>query len=236
MATSPLAPIPRPIPRAPRAAGLAAALIRAGALALLAAPPGAAAPNDIEVKGLFKDAAILVIDGRQRLLRAGQESPEGVRLVSADSTGAVIEVAGEQRPLALGRSISGAFAPPARRTVRLWPTPNAMYIASGSINGRAMEFVVDTGATLVSINAGQARRLGIDFRVTGEPAVSQTAAGPARVYLVRFDRVRLGDIELRNVGGAVHDGDFPEVALLGMSFLGQLDLRREGLMLELGTR
>ena len=43
----------------------------------------------------------------------------------------------------------------------------------------------------------------------------------------------MGDIELRNVEGAVHDGDFPPSALLGMSFLSRLNMRQDGQVLEL---
>jgi aspartyl protease family protein len=104
---------------------------------------------------------------------------------------------------------------------------------TGSINGFPVNFIVDTGATLVSLSGREAKRLGIDYRVVGTPAYSSTASGIEEIYLVKLNKVRVGDIELRNVEGAVHDGDFPRATLLGMSFLGRLNMRQDGQVLEL---
>ena len=202
-------------------------------LAAVLAVPGALAAPKITVVGLFKDTAIVVIDGTRRLLRAGDTSPEGVTLVSADSKEAVLEIDGERKRYGLGGQIGGTFERPEGAKVRIWPTPNRMYAVLGSINGYPVEFLVDTGATLVSMSAREARRLGIDFRVVGTPSYSSTASGIAKIFLVNLDRVKVGDIELRNVAGAVHDGDFPPATLLGMSFLSRLNMRQDGQVLEL---
>ena len=193
----------------------------------------AMAATKITVVGLFKDTAIVVIDGQRRLLRSGDTSPEGVTLVSATSDEAVLEIDGEQRRYGLGGQIGGSYAPREQATVRIWPTPNRMYLVVGSINGFPVDFVVDTGATLVSLSGRQARRLGIDYRVVGTRGESTTASGIDEIYLVKLDKVKVGDIELRNVQAAIHDGDFPPVTLLGMSFLGRLTMRQDGQVLEL---
>ena len=200
---------------------------------LLSTAAGAAAVSKITVVGLFKDTAIVVIDGTRRLLRSGDTSPEGVTLVSATSTEAVLEIDGEQKRYGLGGQIGGSYARSEQPKVRIWPTPNHMYLVTGSINGFPVDFIVDTGATLVSLSGREARRLGIDYRVVGTPGHSSTASGIEKIYLVKLDKVRVGDIELRNVQGAVHDGDFPPATLLGMSFLGRLTMRQEGQVLEL---
>lgn len=204
-------------------------------LLMLFAATAPAAPK-ITVVGLFKDTAIVMIDGTRRLLRRGDTSPEGVTLLAADSKEAILEIDGEQKRYGLGGRIGGTYAPPDRITVRIWPTPNRMYTVLGSINGFPVDFIVDTGATLVSLNGREARRLGIDYRVIGTPSRSSTASGIATIYLVNLERVRVGDIELRNVAGAVHDGDFPPAILLGMSFLSRLTLRQDGQVLELQTK
>ena len=196
----------------------------------------AAAVTKVTVVGLFKDTAIVVIDGTRQLLRSGDTSPEGVTLISADSKEAVLEIDGEQKRYGLGGQIGGTYKKPDQVSVRIWPTPNRMYAVLGSINGYPVDFIVDTGATLVSLSGRQARRLGIDYRVVGTPSQSSTASGIAKIYLVNLDRVKVGDIELRNVGGAVHDGDFPPATLLGMSFLSRLNMRQEGQVLELQTK
>jgi len=196
----------------------------------------AAAVTKVTVVGLFKDTAIVVIDGTRQLLRSGDTSPEGVTLISADSKEAVLEIDGEQKRYGLGGQIGGTYKKPDQVSVRIWPTPNRMYAVLGSINGYPVDFIVDTGATLVSLSGRQARRLGIDYRVVGTPSQSSTASGIAKIYLVNLDRVKVGDIELRNVGGAVHDGDFPPATLLGMSFLSRLNMRQDGQVLELQTK
>ncbi len=200
---------------------------------LLSTAGGAAAVSKITVVGLFKDTAIVVIDGTRRLLRSGDTSPEGVTLVSATSSEAVLEIDGERKRYGLGGQIGGSYARSEQPKVRIWPTPNHMYLVTGSINGFPVDFIVDTGATLVSLSGREARRLGIDYRVVGTPGHSSTASGIEKIYLVKLDKVRVGDIELRNVQGAVHDGDFPPATLLGMSFLGRLTMRQEGQVLEL---
>ena len=108
-----------------------------------------------------------------------------------------------------------------------------MYSLHGSINRFPVSFVIDTGASAVSMNSNIAKRLGIDYKLTGKKGISYTASGKDEIYIVNLNRVRVGNIELRNIRGVVHEGDFPVTALLGMSFLGKLDMKREGRIMEL---
>lgn len=188
----------------------------------------------VHVMGLFKDRAVLVIDGRQRLLLAGQTSPEGVTLVSADSEQAVLDIEGERSVRALGARISSNYAPAAApRAVQLLPDAGNMYTASGAINGFAVRFVLDTGASAVVLNGIEAKRIGIDFKRRGVSGTADTPTGPTPTYGVMLDRVRIGDIELRNVEALVIAGAFPRDTLLGMSFVGRLELNQRGRVLEL---
>lgn len=201
---------------------------------LAALPPPAGAVERIVASGLFRDRAILELDGTVRVLRVGETSPEGVKLLSADSREAVIEVNGTVRRLALGQHIRSTFAPPAPgASITIAPDAAGMYLVPGSINGVPVRFVVDTGATLVSFNRDVALRLGLNFKLDGRPGRSRTAAGVVNTWLVELDRVRIGDIELRDVPASVHDGAFPQEVLLGNSFLGRLHLQREGALLRL---
>lgn len=193
-----------------------------------------AAVDGISVIGLFKDRVVLSIDGKQRLLRSGQTSPEGVKLVSADSNGAILEIEGQRNRYSLGSRIGTAYSPPQRQpSVRVWPTVQGMYAVVGSINGFPVNFLIDTGATLVAMNRREAKRLGIDYLVRGEPSWATTASGRVKAYNLVLDRVKVGDIMLNGVEAAVLDSDYPTEVLLGMSFLGRLDIRREGRLLEL---
>ena len=193
----------------------------------------AAAASRITVVGLFKDTAVIMIDGQRRLLHSGDTSPEGVTLISATSKEAVLEVDGEQKIYGLGGQIGANYTQPEQPTVRIWPTANRMYLVVGSINGYPMNFIVDTGATLVAMSDREARRLGIDYRALGTPGMASTASGLDKIYVLSMDRVKIGEIELRNVQAAIHEGEFAPATLLGMSFLSRLNMRQDGQVLEL---
>lgn len=208
-------------------------LLRLLAISLILYVPVSVALERITVLGLFKGKAMLILDGEQRLLREGETSPEGVTLVSADSEQAVIEIGGKRSTYALGSHIGSSYSSPELPAVSIWPNSSGMYTVTGSINGFTVDFIVDTGATLISMSAREAKRLGLDYRIRGKRSYSSTASGIAKIFVMRLERVRIGDVELKDVAAAVHDGDFPQTALLGMSFLGQLDMQRQGKILEL---
>lgn len=192
------------------------------------------AVEKITVVGLFKDKAIVHIDGKQRILTIGKTSPEGVKLISANSREAVIEIDGNQETYTLGTHISGEFTAPASgTTVTIAPDSTGMYEVNGSINGFLVKFVVDTGATLISMNKHHANRIGLNYKMEGEESLSETASGYAKTYLVKLKEVRVGDIVLNDVQGAVHDAEFPSVILLGNSFLGRVNMMREDKILQL---
>ena len=95
---------------------------------------------------------------------------------------------------------------------------------------------MDTGATSIAMNSQVAARLGIDYKRTGKQGVSQTASGLVRMYGVKLAKVQVGEITMHNVDAGIIEGNFPTETLLGMSFLGQLDMKREGEKLELRQR
>lgn len=214
------------------------AATRLAALLLAALLSGAAtAELRVAARALFKDRAVLTIDGAQRTLRAGETSPEGVTLVSASAESAVVELDGQRLELALDGRISGAFPEgPARKVVRLVEGDGGHYFVDGQINGNPVSFLVDTGATSVAMNKHTARRLGIAYKVDGHRGSVRTASGIAPAYGVVLDEVKVHSLTLRRVRGTVIDGDYPEVALLGQSVLNRLDIHREGSVLELRER
>jgi aspartyl protease family protein len=99
------------------------------------------------------------------------------------------------------------------------------YVATGSINGQPVEFLVDTGATYLGIPASVARRLQLK---RGAPSSSQTAAGVVRTYMVRLDSVSLGGIQQRGVTASIIPDMQGEGVLLGMSFLKDLEIVQSG--------
>jgi aspartyl protease family protein len=202
--------------------------------ALLAA--SSAHATDVNVIGLFPGKVVLVINrGAPRTLTVGDKTAEGVRVVSVDSRGAVLEVDGKSQALEMGRHFESADLTGSRNTVTLPADSRGQFVASGMVNGGHMRFMVDTGATLVALPSGEARRLGIDYR-KGQRGMSMTANGPVGVYRVVLDSVTLGDITILNVEATIHEMPGMDMGLLGMSFLNRTEMRREGQNLTLTKR
>ncbi|MCA9492158.1 MAG: retroviral-like aspartic protease family protein, partial [Myxococcales bacterium] len=139
-------------------------------------PEAARGVDKVSVVGLFKDRAVLMIDGKRRMLGVGERSPEGVALLGADSETAVLEIDGKRGRYRLGTHIGTGFRAPEQAALRIYPTATGMYEVTGSINGFPVPFIVDTGATLVSMSGREADRIGIPYRLEGTAAVSSTAS------------------------------------------------------------
>ncbi len=199
----------------------------------LVTPLSLRAAESVSIYALFNGKAILLVDGSRRVLKAGEVSPEGVRLISAstETDEAVIEVEGKRRVLKLGVVIS-AFTGSARASATLWASSNGFFHADGSINGVPLTFLVDTGANTIAMNSATARRVGIDY-LKGQPGVAKTASGFVKIYGLTLNSVKIGEIELHNVEAGVIEGSQPDTPLLGMSFLGRLEMRRDGDKMEL---
>jgi len=188
-------------------------------------PVSAVAFEDLHVLALFKDRAVLMIDGKRHLLSAGETSPEGVKLVAADSDGAVFEYRGEILERGLdGRVRAAATLSTAGQEVYIYRNVSGMFRTVGSINGMPVDFLVDTGASAVAMNSAQARRLGIDYRVEGDSTHVATASDVLQAFRVRLDVVKVGSIQIRNVDAVILEGSQPREVLLGMSFLGRLEM------------
>lgn len=183
--------------------------------------------TDIMVLGLFKNKAIVNIDGKQRTLKKGKKSPEGVILVFADSDSAILEVDGKEQEFKLGRQVSSSFKQKELSEAKIMSV-NGMYSTVGFINGQQVQFLVDTGATWIAMNAHQARSLGINFRYLGKRSHVSTANGVVPVYRVTLAKVRVGEIELTNVAAGVLEGSSPQQVLLGNSFLNRVEMQRQG--------
>ncbi|MHB1360174.1 MAG: retropepsin-like aspartic protease family protein [Rhodocyclaceae bacterium] len=189
---------------------------------------------DVALVGLLPGKALVVIDGGQRqTLAVGATTAEGVKLLSIQSGAAVFEIAGKSRRVALGQSVVSAPGA-ARPMTTLMADARGHFVVPGSINGTPMRFLVDTGATFVSLGAADARRARIDPS-KGTPGMTQTANGVVRVWRVKLASVKLGDITLLDVDAAVHEQDMP-VVLLGMSFLNRMEIRRDGAAMTLTQR
>lgn len=189
---------------------------------------------DVALVGLLGSKAIVVIDGGQRqTLPVGSASAEGVKLLAIEQGAAVFEIEGKKRRIQIGQSI--VSSPGAERPgMTLTADAQGHFVTPGSINGTSMRFLVDTGATFVSLGAADARRARIDTS-KGEAGVTMTANGAAKVWKVKLANLKMGNISMSDVDATVHEQDMP-VVLLGMSVLNRMEIRRDGLSMTLTQR
>ncbi len=183
---------------------------------------GSAAATTVYVTSIGPNEVQVIINGSvARTLRPGETSPEGVKLAEIRGATAYFELGGAKLAMSIGSSTQSEAVLRADR--------RGHFAVNALINGVAVPALIDTGASGVTVNAEQARRMGIDLR-QAQRGSSRTANGSVPVYYVTFAQVRVGDIALANVPGAVVDGgtDRLAVALIGMSFLRQVEMRRAG--------
>jgi len=198
----------------------------------LCTPPAFA--QSVTVVGLFPGKAVVQIDGRvPRTISVGQKTAEGVRLVAVERDSAVFEIKGERKTLKMGQqhiTDAGSSNP----TVTLSADTRGHFITNGQVNGGTIRFIVDTGATVVALSAADARRVGVDYR-NGRPVLMNTANGVTQGYHVKLDTVRIGSITANNVDAVVLEAQSMP-ALLGMSFLNRMNMRRDGQIMTLTKR
>lgn len=176
--------------------------------------------------------AMLVVNGEApRLLRSGQ-THKGVTLVAihSDKQQATIRVNGQKMTVKVGgipvnASSTGAGTPRSTSRMVLHKGSNGHFFTTGYINGKAVRFMVDTGASAVSMGEKTAQQIGIDYKSNGKPTLIRTANGTARAWSVKLKTVRVKGITLNNVDGIVST-DMPFV-LLGNSFLGRFNMQTQ---------
>ena len=200
---------------------------------MLASLPALA--TDVSLIGTFgSTAAILSIGGGEpKTVKVGQ-SFGGVKLIAVENDRATIDAEGKRSVLVRGQTYSSRGAASGAQSVTLAVGAGGHFMADGQINGGAIRFLVDTGATTIALPASDANRLHIDYR-NGRRGTTQTAGGPTPVFLVTLDTVRIGGIELQNVEAIVIEQGLP-IALLGNSFLNRMEMRREGQTMTLTRR
>ena len=190
--------------------------------------------TEVTVVGLSPNKAVVQIDGgAPRTLSIGQKTAEGVVLVSVERGEAVFDIAGKRRALKLGQQHATTNRSSAA-SVTLSADTRGHFVVDGQINGGAVRFIVDTGATVVAMSTADAQRLRINYR-NGTPGNMNTANGVAPAWRIKLDTVRVGDITFNGVDAVVMENQSMPV-LLGMSFLNRTDIRREGQLMTLTKR
>ncbi|WP_053979613.1 retropepsin-like aspartic protease family protein [Marinagarivorans algicola] len=195
--------------------------------------------NHIIVKGLFAGRAVLEVNGQAHLLKEGKSTPEGITLLRATSQYAQIEYNGVISKLNLTHQVGANYA--ALHTddnlasVQLYSQQGGHFLTSGRINNRWVELMIDTGATRVTLNSFTATQLGINFQTA--PIVDvETAKGNTQAHQVVLSSVAVGDVLLTNVQALVIIGRFPQMILLGNSYLSRVNMRIENTTMTLQAK
>lgn len=211
-------------------------ILRAGLLAV--ASIGAAQAQSVAMTGAMGSRALLIVDGGAPKAVAAGETHRGVKVVSVSGGQAVVEVGGQRQVLAIGSgpvAFKGAGGGSGAGTrIVLTAGSGGHFMSAGQINGRAVQFMVDTGATSVALGRPDAERLGIDL-ARAQPLMMSTANGVSQGWRVKLASVRVQDVELRDVEAAVTPTAMPFV-LLGNSFLSRFQMKRENETLTLDRR
>src|SRR6185503_6732412 len=182
-------------------------------------------------------SADLVIDGGEMTLEVGEQTPEGVKLLSADRDRAVVRVDGKTKTLSLTAARPAGEAPgiTGGATVTLSADARGQFAGSGLINGQRVRFLVDTGASVTTLSTAYADRIGLDYE-RGAPTRAMTVNGVVDGWRVSLDSVRVGNVTVHDVDAMVVNNDTLPVVLLGMTFLEQFDMQRQGGTLVLRRR
>lgn len=194
----------------------------------------AAQATDVKAIALFSNKALLQVGDKQKVVSAG-ETFEGVLLQSATGRGAVVVIDGETIKLGLNQAIAGNFKKRERTSLKILPDGGGMYYVNGTINGHSTNFLVDTGATYVTLSGSKARALNIDFK-SGLRGSANTASAVVPVWQVMLNSVSIGGIKLTNVTATVIEGSRPSEVLLGNSFLRHTDIQQADSVLEISKR
>lgn len=206
------------------------------ALCLAAGMVGGAWAQSVALQGMLGSRALLIIDGGTPRSLAVGESALGVKLVSVEPDAAVVEVAGKRLTLRLGESPAslGERGQASSGRISLPADSGGHFMASGSINGRPVQFMVDTGASSVALGVNDAERIGLPWRA-GQTVRIGTANGVVQGWRIKLASVRIGDVEIYEVDAVVTPQALPFV-LLGNSYLSRFQMRRDNDLMVLERR
>ncbi|MGB4117761.1 MAG: TIGR02281 family clan AA aspartic protease [Polaromonas sp.] len=197
----------------------------------------AAHAQSVALAGMLGNKALLVVNGTAPKSVAAGETHEGVKVISTSGDQAVVEQDGKRNtlrvgeaPVNMGASKTGGKG---NRIVLVAGT-GGHFMTAGQINGKAVQFMVDTGATSVAMGAQDAERAGVNFKA-GQPVMMSTANGNVQGYRIRLDSVRVGDVEVFGIDAVVTPQPMPYM-LLGNSFLTRFQMLRENDQMTLTKR
>lgn len=214
-------------------------LPRLAVLCLLLLVGAAASAQTVSMSGRLGDKALLMIDGSPRTLAVGS-AVQGVKLVSVTADASVVELDGKRFSVPLGGAqvnlggAGGGGGDAGGTRIVLTAGPGGHFVTGGAINGQAVQFLVDTGATTVSMSQVEADRIGLKYR-QGRVGMANTANGAVPVHRINLTSVRVGDVTVYSVDALVVPAQMPYI-LLGNSFLTRFQMKRENDVMTLERR
>jgi aspartyl protease family protein len=183
--------------------------------------------QNVAITGILGSKALLVVDGTPPKGVAVGETYRGVKLLTISGTSVDVEIQGKTQTLRMGEGpvvLAGDTTSGDKQRIVLHAVSNGHFRSTGQINGQTVNFLVDTGASAVSLSEGDAQRIGLKYQ-QGRPIQMNTANGVSQGWLIQLDRVRVGDVEIYGVEAVVSPAPMNYV-LLGNSFLTRFQMTR----------
>ena len=211
--------------------------VKSAALLAVLLAGSAAQAQSVALAGMLGNKALLVVNGTAPKTVAAGETHEGVKVISTSGDQAVVEQNGKRNTLRIGEApvnVGASKSGGKGNRIVLVAGMGGHFMTAGQINGKAVQFMVDTGATSVAMGAQDAERTGINFRI-GQPVMMSTANGSVQGYRIKLDSVRVGDVEVFGVDAVVMPQPMPFM-LLGNSFLTRFQMLRENDQMTLTKR
>ena len=207
-------------------------------MVLMALASGTAQAESVALAGMLGSKALLVVNGSAPKSVAAGDTHQGVKVISTNGDQAVVEQSGKRATLRVGDapvSFGGAAGGAGRGSrIVLTAGSGGHFMTPGQINGKAVQFMVDTGATSVAMGAVDAERAGIAYK-NGQLVHLSTANGVTQGYRIKLNSVRIGDVEVYDVDAVVTPQPM-QYMLLGNSFLTRFQMVRENEQMTLVKR
>ncbi len=204
---------------------------------LIATVSGALAQS-VALTGVSGSRALVVVDGSAPKFLSEGQTHQGVKLLGVKGDTATVELDGARHTLRVGEApVSvgrGAPGDAGGQRVVLTADGRGHFISGGLINGRPVQFLVDTGATTIILGEEDARRINLPVEQGSKVGV-RTANGAVTGHSLRLQSVKLGDVQVHDVAAIVLPQAMPYV-LLGNSFLTRFQMQRQNDQLTLERR
>jgi aspartyl protease family protein len=184
--------------------------------------------QSVAINGTLGNKALLIVDGGFPKAVAVGEMHKGIKVVAIQGEQITLEMGGKRQTLRVGDAPasvgSGAGEQLSGNRVVLAAGPGGHFVTAGQINGRAVQFMVDTGATTIAMGVADANRIGLNYQ-NGQPVQMSTANGVTQGWRITLNTVRVGDVMVSGVDAVVTPVGMPYV-LLGNTFLSRFQMNR----------